>query len=117
MSCISVVVVKIPLPVAYVAYCFDKMKLKRVSSFKSRTPYIHKKFNVASWRCFNRSRVSNTSRGGGGSRAFVLIEARGLVLEVLRYMLVFFVSCCLGFLCCEFCDLVVVTFVLLVPAK
>ena len=36
-------------------------------------------------------------QAGGGSRAFVLIEARGLVLEVLRYMLVFFVSCCLGF--------------------
>jgi len=60
MSCISVVVVKIL--VAYMAYCFDKMKLKRVSCFKSRTPYIHKKINVASCRCFNRSRVSNTSR-------------------------------------------------------
>jgi len=55
------------------------MKLKRASSFKSRTPHtvgLHtQKLNVASWQCFNTSRVSNTSRG---SEAFVLTEAGGL---------------------------------------
>jgi len=61
------------------------MKLKRVSCFKSRTPYIHKKINVASCRCFNRSRVSNrpTSREVYG---ICSNRSRGLVLEVLRYI-------------------------------
>jgi len=35
-----------------------------MTSFKSRTPHtvgLHtQKLNVASWQCFNRSRVSNT---------------------------------------------------------
>jgi len=41
---------------------------------KSSIPYTHKKFNMASWQCFNtswvsiRSRVSNTSRGSRHGR-------------------------------------------------
>ena len=51
-----------------------------------------KLFNVASWRCFSRSRISNTSRVSNTSRGVYGIcsnRSRGLVLEVLRYLYAF----------------------------
>ena len=46
-------------------------QLFRVSNHVHRI-ILHKKINVASWRCFNRSRVSNTSRGEGLGNLFGL---------------------------------------------
>ena len=55
---------------------FDKMKLKRVSCFKSRTPYIHQK-NVM-WQVVDVLIQARSLIQAGGSRAFVIIEAGGL---------------------------------------
>jgi len=52
------------------------MKLKRVSLFKSRTPYIHKK-NLM-WQVGDVLIEAGALIQAGGSRAFVLIEAGGL---------------------------------------
>ena len=55
---------------------FDKMKLKRVSLFKSRTPYIHQK-NLM-WQVGDVLIEAGSLIQAGGSRAFVLIEVGGL---------------------------------------
>jgi len=50
--------------------------------------YIEKVYRagIASWQCFNRSWVSNTS---GGQKQLVPIEAGGHLLEVLRYSITY----------------------------
>jgi len=52
------------------------------SCFKSRTPYIHKKINVASWRCLTEAgsliQAGSPIQAGRSRAAFVLIEAGGL---------------------------------------
>jgi len=65
----------------YVACCFDKMKLIRVSCFKSRTSYIYKKlmWQVGDVLIEAGSLIQAGSPiQAGGSRTFVLIEAGGL---------------------------------------